>query len=190
MLPIRAHSRCEAEFYLKVVPCQRCGQGPLATASERRLPQPGEPVGMVARCVHCQAEHEFAFTWPDEADETAGQINTTSEPSEIIDAGQWLALHNLLTELANRTSVKPVKRLMTFQAGECLDEALKFYTEATEDLPPTSAFFTESSRKAFAEHPEKFLRLRLQDMRRKFPKHPPGPRGKDRGGKRKWWQLW
>ena len=197
MQPPRAHSQSEACLYLKVAACEACSQGPLELQAPPHT-QPSPSGGattlgrLAARCAHCGARREFVFVWP-EAPDGAGAsdepINPTAEPSEIIDAAQWLSLHSLLVESADRAADKAEKRRLTSQAAQCLDEALRFYTE-DDELPPQSAFTAASSRQAFAEHPEKFARQSLRDMRAKLPSVSPHGGPAAARADRRWWQFW
>lgn len=197
MQPPRAHSQSEACLYLKVAACAACSQGPMELQG-RPEAQPGPSGGpttlgrLAARCAHCGAQREFVFVWPEApagAGASDGPINPTSEPSEIIDAAQWLSLHYLLVESADRAADKGEKRRLISQAAQCLEEALRFYTE-DDELPPQSAFSAASSRQAFAEHPEKFARQTLRDMRAKLPSVPPPPGRATSQADRRWWQFW
>ena len=188
MPPLRAHSQIEARLYLQVVPCEACSHGPW----ESSAPAPtGEGTWRFrATCTHCSAQREFEFALGPLAipDGGAERINPTSDPSEIIDAGQWLSLHYLLMESAQDTEDRVGKRQLTSQAAQSLAEALKFYT-ADDELPPETAFFTESSRHAFADHPERFARQKLRDMRDRLPKAPTPPGTPDQP-KTPWWKFW
>ncbi len=185
---LRAQSRIEASLYLRVAACADCGQGPLEQVGRR---DDGPLTHLVARCAHCGASRELAFAWPPPADIGSELINPADEPSAIIDAGQWLSLHYLLIESAGHTEDKTERRSLTSRAGQALDEALKFY--ADDELPPETAFFGESSRRAYAEHPEKFARQRLRDMRARLPEtHPRDESAKDADTQRNkpWWRFW
>ena len=203
MQPLRAHSWAEAHLYLKVTHCTQCSRGPWEVQTERRA---AGPQTVRARCLHCGAEKEFTFECPppagaEDADVAAGHagdlpaelINPSPEPSEIIDVGQWLSLFYHLVETANKAETKAGTRRLTFQAAQCLDEALKFYP-ADDALPPPAAFFTQASREAFAKVPEKFARERLRDIRSKLPEMRVmiGRIALDAGkaGKKRWWQFW
>jgi len=209
MSAMRAHSPGEARLYLKVTPCSACGQGPWETQqagadSTAPAASPDRLLTLNARCAHCGAERAFVFQCspadpgrPADARhhaEPAGEtINPTERPSEIIDLGQWLSLFHLLAETAEGPSEKPEARRDAWLAAQCLDEALKFYP-SDDELPAESAFTTDASRQAFAEHPEWFARQRLRDMRERLP----GLRGPARrpadeartGSPRPWWKFW
>ena len=118
-------------------------------------------------------------------------INLTDRPSRLIDLAQWLGLFYHFLETADRQSAPADIRKMGFYAALCLEEALKFYSD--NELPPESAFFTPTSQEAFRQHPEKFARQRLKDMRGRLPAIPKMVRRVDmdrqKAGKR-WWQFW
>ena len=204
MPPLSVHSWLEAHLYLQVTPCQDCSKGPWQIQSE-----PQDPRGRTlrARCLHCHAEKEFTFECsPAGVGEGAGAsaseqspelreelINPSPAPSRVVDVGQWLSLFYLLVETASKAADKAETRRLTFRAAQCLDEALKFYT-ADDELPPASALFTEPSGQAFAEHPERFARQRLRDLRGKLPDLRVMARrlarDAQKAGRRRWWQFW
>ncbi|MDY7010691.1 MAG: hypothetical protein SVV80_08060 [Planctomycetota bacterium] len=203
MEPLHAHSRAEARMYLMVTPCPNCSDGPWEITAEQANVETGQPNRMLlARCVHCRAEKKFLFDWSqsDQAEERSDEppisslelINSSPDTSRIIDVGQWLSLFYMLVEKASVAKDVDTRRV-GFHAAQCLDEALKFYTE-DDELPPKSAFFVASSRQAFAEHPEKFARQRLRDMRSKLPNLQVMVRrimlDETKGPKKKWWQFW
>lgn len=200
MQPLRAHSWAEAHWYLRVTPCQECSQGPWEVKDE---PADARGHTLRARCLHCDAEKEFAFDCPPSGGPPAGPeqieglpvelINPSGAPSEIIDVGQWLSLFYHLVETATKAKDRAETRKRTFEAAQCLDEALKFYGDH-EELPPPSACFTEATREAFAQHPERFARQSLRDMRSRLPdlrvmaqRVTHDARGQT---KKRWWQLW
>jgi len=96
-------------------------------------------------------------------------VNPTAEPSQILDLGQWLTLFRMLTETAGHEASMTDARRLSLEAAQCLDEALKFYDDADNDVPPVEAFFGEDSRDRFKAHPEQFSRRRLLHLRSKLP---------------------
>lgn len=166
--PLEAHSFNEIRYFLMACPCPRCGRGPMEI-EEGFLPDPAQnPMPVPVRCKACrqgrlfQVRCEFA---PDDADPLA--INPGQSPSRIIDLAQWLSLFYLLVESASAEPSRPAVRQMGYQAALCLSEALKFYGD--NEVPPAGAFFGESSRQAFREHPENYARQKLRDMQSKLP---------------------
>lgn len=103
-------------------------------------------------------------------------INPTHEPSSVIDVVGWLMLHTMISEAARTAGTQSMNlskraavRRMQVEAGQCLDEALKFFDE-DNDLPPREAFFTEEHYRRFLDRPELFTRQRLVEMRGHFPR--------------------
>lgn len=193
--PLRAHTFNEVRYYLMVSPCGSCGKGPWEIGDVGGNPG-GELQGSVpARCRHCDAEREFAFSCefdlPSRGVE-AEAINPGDEPSEIIDLGQWLSLFYLLIESAASERSEPATRRDGYRASLCLEEALKFY-EGDDELPPDSAFFSPRSMAARREHAENFAREKLRNMQAKLPS-PGAMRRRIRRdqsiAKRRWWQFW
>ncbi len=198
---LHAHSRAEAHLYLTVTPCPNCSAGPWEITAEQENAETAQPNRvLLARCVHCRTEKKFLFDLSDQPEAQSDDsptssvelINSTPDPSRIIDLGQWMSLFYLHVEAAAAAGRADARRV-GFQAAQCLDEALKFYTE-DDELPPKSAFFVASSRQAFAEHPEKFARQRLRDMRSKLPdlRVMAAKVARDAGAKQKipWWKFW
>ncbi len=196
-------------MYLSVTPCPNCSGGPWEVTTEETSSSNGDesdlPVRTLrARCLHCGNKKEFVFESAESSEDVEAEqyetlegasvdlVNPTPSPSEIIDLGQWLSLFYLLVEQAAAAKGAESRRL-GFQAAQCIEEALKFYTE-DDELPPKSAFFVEASRRTFAEHPEKFARQRLRDLRSKLPDLRIMARkiSHDTGEKQKkpWWRFW
>ena len=214
MKPLRVHSVAEARLYLMVTPCPKCSSGPWETmdseeiqAEESQLDETSEWVNLklYARCLKCGYRQEFLFRRTGKLtdierelqkelhDSEIDLVNPFPEHSEVIDLGQWLSLFYMLVEKAS-SSVQPEQtRRFGFQAAQCLEEALKFYKEGDE-LPPASAFFVESSRRAYGEHPEKFTKRRLIDMRSKLPdlRVMIKKLARDTSAKpsKRWWRFW
>lgn len=96
-------------------------------------------------------------------------INPTNDPSRIIDVGQWITLAHMFFEQAGAAGSANQARITNLKAAQCLDEALKFYDDPVNDLPPADALFSETSRARFREAPQQFSRQRLLSQRRKLP---------------------
>ena len=143
-------------------PHEKCRQTVEHTATVRVL------------CQACGEPSEFSFGLPpDPPSDPAGEleiINPTEEPSRIIDVSQWITLYAVLHEESARASPPTRKRLLELQASQCLDEALKFFDDEENDLPPPSAFFDDSARDRFRDQPQEFSRQRLINFRASLPK--------------------
>jgi len=178
--PLPIHSLAEARLYLRIKPCSACGDGPLIAdpagvqyhADEHLLSVP-------ATCKACSQNNATGFdtaqietcdlTNSNWEEIPAGQIiNATDNPSRIIDIAGWLTLFTLLETEANSAGAPEKARQIHLCAGECIDEALKFF-EPQNDLPPVNAFFSKNSRRQFRDRPERFIRQHLIDIRNKLP---------------------
>ena len=191
--PLPIHSLTEARLYLNVTPCSACDKGPLIADPNGTRHDPEQhtlstPITCKA-CRHAltirfdtrQIEQRGPLCVPAEPLASNDQthpplINPTDEPSEIIDVVGWVTLHAALADAARTsradartTPDRSTARRKLIEAGQCLDEALKFF-EIDNDLPPEEAFFTDTSRRHFRDHPELFTRQRLIDLLRQLPR--------------------
>ena len=196
--PLQAKTFNEVRYYLMVTSCRSCGRGPLKLDTARQRPEPGQPPGAMTvegHCGHCgerfsvqfSCQYDLPLSGPE-----ADCINPSGEPSAIVDLSQWISLFYLLLETAASEQSKPATRRAGFMAALCLAEALKFY-EGDDELPPAAAFFSEATAEIFRQHPERFARQKLLDMRAKLPGlHTMAVNvARDRrGGRRKWWRFW
>lgn len=198
--PLRAHSLAELYLYLMVTPCPNCGRGPLAGDPAKSAA--GGPVGrlsVASICKSCKHAFDLEFDLPTDAVSQADVsspaanaiINPTSEPSAIIDVAGWITLFRTITQAAADTADKAKARHLGSEAAQCIEEALKFY-DTDNDLPPPAAFFSESSRQLLRDHPHRFARSRLVDMRSKLPTLDAMERSLAAGDKARqpWWKLW
>lgn len=169
-----AHSLAEVYLYLLATPCPACGKGPLeGTDPEEVEEAPHVRMTVTARCRACHAERAMEFALPEgkgtDADGGPPVFNPTDAPSEIVDVAQWIVLFGTITEAAGRESDRQQARRLGLEAAQCLDEALKFFTDPESDVPPPEAFRLESSKARFREHPQFFSRQRLIGLRGKLP---------------------
>lgn len=176
-----------------VWPCADCGKGPLEI-DEGFLPDTSlDPMHVPTHCKSCKGAHVLQARCASAIEGSDPMIiNPTAGPSRIIDLAQWLSLFYLLIESAAAEASRPAVRQMGYQAALCLGEALKFYGD--NELPPESAFFTESSRQAFHEHPANFARQKLRDIQSKLPAPSKMARRVERDKNparpRQWWRFW
>lgn len=172
--PLVAHSLAEVYLYLMAMPCPACHEGPLEGADPKPVEDAADSrMTLTARCRSCANERTLAFALPEGkgtgADGGPPVFNPTDTPSEIIDVAQWIVLFGAITEAAAREGDREQARLLGIEAAQCLEEALKFFTDPESDVPPTEAFRAESSRTRFREHPHLFSRQRLIGLRAKLP---------------------
>ncbi|HOA74498.1 MAG TPA: hypothetical protein PL151_17295 [Phycisphaerae bacterium] len=180
------HSLKEASLYLMLVRCSACADVVVPT-SVAGQPDAGSVLEVPVACRSCgradrvrldlsrvdPAEAAMGLAgWAELAQAgNAPPINRTGRVSRAIDVAGWLTLHKMLSanakaraEQAVSLADRTVARQLQLQAGECIEEALKFY-DADNDLPPEDAFFTEEGRRQFREQPDLFLRSRLVSLR-------------------------
>ncbi len=174
--PHVVHSLAEAYLFLMATPCRSCGKG------GRKAVKPafgmdafqGNELSTEVCCNSCGAvsEERFQLSNPDGADvpEASTPINPSDEPSKVLDAAQWLSLSAVLVESASRERDRSHARQLKIEAGDCISEALKFYDDNENDLPPPEAFFQERSRSRFRDYPDEFSRPRLINMKSKLPR--------------------
>lgn len=174
--PLIAHSLAEAYFYLMATPCPDCGKGNLIGGDARGVAGEGgtDRITILATCKACGNRRALLFDLPHGLGTDAGGdlrvVNPSEKPSRIIDVAQWITLFRVITTAAATKSVdKAEARRLGLEAAMCLEEALKFYDDAENSLPPSDAFYYESSRQRFADHPEQFARQRLIELRAKLP---------------------
>jgi len=175
-----------------VTPCASCGKGPWEIDTAEG-PDPADAQMVIrAHCRQCNTTREFQFVCELEIPEGDPEsVNPSAESSRIIDLGQWLSLFYLLVESAAKEDAPTATRRTGYRAALCLAEALKFYGD--DELPPRSAFFTETSASAFSEHPKKFAKQKLRDMQSKLPPIAKMARRVARDGESprpKWWRFW
>lgn len=185
------HSLTEASLYLMLVPCGACGGSAVPNIAQARQDQDAARlvVPTVCRKCHHDGEVRFDLSGVDTTERAGGlvgwaalaqagqapPINRSEKCSRVLDVAGWMMLAGRLSEAA-RVKMSPdapatdrtAGRQMLIQAGECLDEALKFY-EADNDLPPADAFFTDAGKRQFREQPERFLRQQILGLRAKLP---------------------
>ena len=196
---MQAHSLAEIHLYLMVRSCKTCAGGPLRGAATAKEPGAARSLVTVqAKCSSCNEESYLLFEIPGESEgvgaETGGgrRINPCGDASRILDVVQWVTLARIMGEAADRASDRLEARELGCDAGECLDEALRFY-DAQSELPPGSGLFAEHSRQRIKDRPELYIREALIGARGKLPVRRTGMRESGRGsrsGGRRWWQWW
>jgi hypothetical protein len=189
----RIHSFAEVYLSIRVAACAKCGRGPITPdRTNLRLNADDGTFTIMIACGACAAKWDVCYdtrkmppagfapllTVDLPLRQRLGelpQISATDEPSELIDVPGWVTLHNMLVDRARETAEsahsvggRVLARQMQMQAGECLDEALKFFEE-DDQLPPPAAFFTDAALSQFRHSPELFTRDRLLEMRNKLP---------------------
>jgi hypothetical protein len=173
---LEAHTLTEAKLYLKVTACEKCEHAPPQvqnSAVRHQQPSNANFVQLSEPCPSCGAVRKlvFAIEQPNRArvDGRPAAINSTEKRSRIIDVGQWLTLSQLCMQESRSELDRSRARLLNLQAAQCFDEALKFYDDPDNDLPPPDAFYRDSSLRRFREFPQQFSRSRVMSEKAKLP---------------------
>ena len=188
--PIRVHSVAEAFLCVMVRPCRVCGKGPLSAVGD--IKRVGESVcswQLDAQCKACRAPESLQFNIdpvPSRQGAESSVINSTPHRSEAIDLLGWLTLYRTIVATVKSAANPAEARKLASEAAQCLDEALKFYTMENE-LPPEDAFFSDESRRRFADHPDQFARTRWREERLKLPAGGAIPASTPTQKRRSWW---
>jgi hypothetical protein len=160
----------EAEIYIEMTPCHRCGGHGFTGSSEvifldagaagaaGAAGSAGEDLGTrwTGTCTRCGVAREFVFRLPAEVavGGTAPYDFGPGGPSELLDPGQWMTV----ADLASRPDPEPDPPL----ALAALDEVAKFIP-ADADEVPAEAFHTDEGRKAYRQNPGRFTRRWLEE---------------------------
>ncbi len=176
--PLPIHSLAEAYLYLMITPCAACGKGErVADDTRARHDADARVLTVPTVCKTCKESRDIAFDTRQVEPEgfkavspsTVAAINPTQEPSKIIDVGGWITLATVFADAAKKAGSPAEARHVKIEAAQCLDEALLFYNDDNNDLPPQEAFYHERTRKQFQRTPELFSRQRLVSLRAKLP---------------------
>lgn len=199
--PRAAHSVVEAYFHLQVTPCAACGHGALTVSGPFGTEHP-RCVRFETVCRNCGTATPFRFETPAplspaelraHPQSSQAPISTVREPSRLVDPIQWVTLAHLAIESIEVTPSAAEQRWARIRAAQCLDEALKFYEDDNE-LPPSAALRTESSRTALHDHPQRYARSRLAALRASLPADGVVDRLRAQEGqparRRPWWRFW
>ena len=192
--PLVTHSIVEAYLYLMATPCGSCGQGPLEGGKARSVDgrDKGMTLAIDVTCGACRSVKTLTFHLPEaletDKQQASSAINPTDEASRILDVGRWIVLFRMITEEAGREADKVRVRSLGMEGAQCLDEALKFYDDVGNDLPPPEAFSCETSRVRFRESPEQFSKQRLLALRAKLPQAYPARPHTSVPKKKPWWR--
>lgn len=162
----------EAHLYMDLRPCP-CGETSfrrervMSTVDGERL------VTYRGACGECGRQREFTFRMsPHRDDEDGTRYGTPGEPSRLLDAGEWLAVSDLL-DLSARGMLDGDEQLgldgLTVVA-EMLESAADAAEEASYFLPrgaatvPARALWSVSGKAMLAAVPDRFQRRGLATL--------------------------
>jgi hypothetical protein len=159
-----ARTRDEAHLYLELHPCEDCGtadadwQYGLTEDDEGGLAS-----SYAAVCPGCGAEREYLFGLPQQ--QTAGDWPHFGgpEPSEVLDAGQWLEVADLSASAVPENDRVAATRVLSV-AQAAVEEVIKFVPAGTAEVPE-DAFWTDTGRRVRDAEPGRFRLDRLLVVR-------------------------
>ena len=155
-----ARSRDEAHLYLDLTPCATCDSVETDWQHGQALVD-GELVSAYdGRCAGCGAEREYFFRLPNQ--EVGGEFPAFGgdEPSDLIDAGRWLALADQLASNLPPHDPEASAQALAIAAA-AVGEVLKFIPR-DEYVVPASAFWTAEGLRVRDAEPGRFRRERLE----------------------------
>src|SRR4051812_45971046 len=94
-----ARTNTEAHLYMELHPCETCGDSVFQPSSEViRTPAGTLAARYAGPCPGCATPREFVFDLPEETlfPPAAGVRFGAADPSQIIDAGEWLFVAGLI----------------------------------------------------------------------------------------------
>jgi hypothetical protein len=158
-----ARTRDEAQLYLELKPCPDCGS--IDTPWEHGLTEiDGElAISYAGVCPGCGAEREYLFGLP--ARETRAVSWPTfggPEPSELLDAGQWMEVADRAVGAVPADPVEAGRVLAVARAA--VDEVVKF-VPAGADAVSEEEFWTPEGRAVRDAEPGRFRLDRLLVVR-------------------------
>jgi hypothetical protein len=149
--------------------CPRCAAVEVDWA-EALVDRDGSPARRYhGTCPGCGQRREFVFALPDRPTppRTGAPVTFGAEESasELLDAGQWVELADMMALAAGLTDVTADESRESLAiAVACLDEVLKFVPPGAGEVPP-SAFWTDAGRRVRDRSPQRFRRADLEDRR-------------------------
>lgn len=159
-----ARTRDEAHLYLELHMCEDCGSP--ATGWEHGLADvEGELVASYTTvCPGCGTEREFLFGLP-EREAGPGPFPNFGgpEPSEILDAGQWLqTADDAAGDVPVDDQAEAARQVAIARAA--VEEVVKFI-QPGQDAVPADGFWTEDGRRVRDTEPGRFRLERLLVVR-------------------------
>jgi hypothetical protein len=154
-----ARTRDEAQLYLELHPCPDCGS--IDTPWEHSLIQvDGElTIRYAGICPGCEAEREYLFGLPARETRVSGWPTFGGpEPSELLDAGQWMDVADRAAEAVPTDPVEAGRVLAVARAA--VDEVVKFVPTGA-DAVPEDEFWTPEGQAVRDAEPARFRLDRL-----------------------------
>jgi len=160
ILPV-ARTRDEAHLYMDLNPCTECGS--IDVTWEHAVVDADGELGSAyfGTCPGCETEREFVFGLPEREYVVAQFPNFGgSEPSQLLDAGEWLSVSDLTAGNVPADDPAGERQALTI-ATRAVAEVIKFIPTGWEQVPD-EGFWTERGRSVRSAEPGRFSRGRLQ----------------------------
>lgn len=149
-------------MYLDLNPC-RCGSVETEWDSGVVSVEGSLATCWSGACDDCGAAREYLFSLPRREVMPVGWPTFGgAEPSELLDAGEWMWLADLTA--GNVPDDPEDARRALSMARSAMDEVLKFIPEGQDDVP-AEAFWSARGREVRAAEPPRFRRDRLMVVR-------------------------
>jgi hypothetical protein len=173
-----ARSAIECHLYIELHPCT-CGE-PREPGRHRLESRDSGLVAVYgARCQRCGTVRHFEFVMDDEI-APLGSFGG-SKPSQIIDAGEFLAVADSAAQQVRTSAAREVPadisglddaarhraRLLMKRALAAIEEVLKFIRPGEESVS-SDALFSARGATIFRNEPARFRKARLQAVRRAY----------------------
>jgi len=164
--PPRARSIDEAELYLDLRSCPRCGAPDVEW--EPMLVEVGGELATcyTGECAECGQEQTVVLQLPEprSAPPTGDSVSFGgAQPSELLDPGEWLWVADQAAGNVPTGDRAAAARALAIAAA-AVDEVLKFVPPFADEVP-AHAFWSERGRQVRAKEPGRFDRERLAIVR-------------------------
>ncbi|MGW6196513.1 hypothetical protein ACWF0M_10260 [Kribbella sp. NPDC055110] len=155
-----ARTTTEAMLYLDLTVCHGCGSDQAAWQYDVH----DGALRYVGACADCGAEREYLFSPP--YDGLLDDVATFGgpAPSELVDAGQWLAVADWIAGEVAADDRSEAARTAMAHACQAVQEVLKFVSPYG-DVVPEEAFWTDAGRAERDRDPGRFRLDRLLAVR-------------------------
>ncbi|TCC25497.1 hypothetical protein [Kribbella speibonae] len=155
-----ARTTTEVMLYLDLTACPDCG----SDAAEWQHDLHVGALRYVGACARCGSEREYLFSPPYQGFLDDGATFGGPEPSELVDAGQWLAVADWIAGEVPADDRSEAARAVMAYARQAVQEVLKFVPPAG-DAVPDEAFWTDAGRAERERDPGRFRLGRLLAVR-------------------------
>ncbi|MET7425257.1 hypothetical protein [Dactylosporangium sp. NPDC005555] len=172
-----ARTNVEAHLFIELHPCETCGETRFTPPSSVVVVGDDLASRYAGPCPRCGTGREFTFRLPEQVtlpDEAEPAFGVDGGASEIIDAGEWLWVADLIIR---NTPAEPDEEMTAEQrrqalidlriAAAAVGEAIKFVPPGA-DAVPVHALWTERGRSVHDAEPGRFRKIRLEAVQRTY----------------------